>query len=55
MKKKKEYQVNIDMTWSENVIIKGDSIREAKEKAWQKFLRKIKKKNFKISAEQRQV
>lgn len=53
MKKNKEYEVNIDMTWSENFTVKAMSISEAKKKAWQLFLRKLKKNNFKISAERR--
>lgn len=48
-KKKKpivEFEVNIDMTWSQTYRVKARTAGEANRKAWAKFKARPPKKNF---------
>ncbi len=47
----KKYSVNIDMTWSEDYRVSAKNVAEAKRKAWEKFKKRLPKKNFKIDAD----
>lgn len=48
-KKKKpivEFEVNIDMTWSQTYRVKARTTGEANQKAWEKFKTRPPKRNF---------
>jgi hypothetical protein len=52
MKKVKKYTVNIDMTWSEDVKVTAKTEAEARRKAWEKFKKRVPRKNFSLSADE---
>lgn len=43
-----KYEINFDMKFSHNIIVSAKNKREAKNKATEKFLKKIKKSMFNI-------
>lgn len=49
MNKEKIYEVNIDMIWSHTFTVKAKSAAEARNKAFEKFKIKVKKKDFHLS------
>jgi len=48
MKKKPivNFEVNIDMTWSETYRVKARTVGEAKRKAWDRFKNRPPRRNF---------
>lgn len=50
-KKQKTYEVNFDMIWSHDVKVKATSKAEAKQKAFEKFLKRLKRSDFRIDVE----
>lgn len=49
----KKYKVNIDMNFSQDIKVSAKNIKEAKKKAWLKFIaKKPTKKRFTIYAEE---
>lgn len=48
----KNFTVNIDMTWSEDIKVKAKTKAEARRLAWEKFKKKLPKKNFTISEDE---
>ena len=52
MKKKpriKTYSVNIDMVWSQEYSVKARTAAEARQKAFERFKKRTKKKDFNIN------
>lgn len=48
----KNFTVNIDMRWSEDIKVKAKTKAEARKIAWEKFKKRLPKKNFTISEDQ---
>ena len=47
----KNYLVNVDMIWSRNFTLKAKNKPEAKRKAFERFLKYAKSKDFNISVD----
>ena len=50
-KKPKTYEVNFDMIWSHDVRVRATGKTEAKQKAFEIFLKRLKRSDFRIDAE----
>ncbi len=50
---KKFFKVNIDMVWSRDFNVSAKNLTEAKEVAWEKYKKQLKKGWFKIYADER--
>jgi len=45
---KKKYKVNLDMKWSHDILVTASNLPEAKRKAVEKLIKKLKPSDFNI-------
>lgn len=50
-KPSKLYRVNVDMKWSDDIVVKAKTAGEARKKAWAQFKRRCPRKLFELNAD----